>query len=441
MNDREYSRKKMAEWKTIAKHTWESLKTGSKLFSKNVSISYNLLHKRAKGHGLTLQEHKLLLRTFSDTLKLVPFSFFIIVPFAELLLPFALWAFPNMLPSTFKDIISNDTWRVRRLRAKKEMASFFEEALRERAQRELPHDAEKGADFTRKQHELKDLQDLLVSFSGKGAFPEARELVKFARLFREEFQLENMQLDHLKAICRLLGLSDRGFHSHIVLQLRHYLLKLLREDKEIRWEGVDSLTGDDLHDACRARGMLVDDELTEKEMRAMLDHWLQLSSVKDMPLTLLLWSRSYARTGERELLDIHPSGGVTDGGEVGVQKYKLRVETLLRQLKELEELEAETFSEQQQVIEGGVKSFEGDRENLLARIDHLEREVKHKGRLIDMQNAFLKQQIELIAKLREMPGLAVRGRQSKELRAELKKMYDQFDHELKAVEEALNQSK
>ena len=456
LTDRQYGRKKVDEWKSIARHTWESLKTGSKLFSKNVSISHNLMLKRAKGHGLTLQEHKLLIRTFSDTLKLVPFSFFIIVPFAELLLPFALWAFPNMLPSTFKDIISDDSWRVRRLRAKKEMAGFFEEALRARAERDRSAAAteEDRETFTRKQNEIKELHDLMVAHSGNGKkpFPEPRELIKFARLFREEFQLENMQLDQLKAICRLLGLSDRGFHSHMTLQLRHYLLKLLREDKEIRWEGVESLSGDDLKEACRARGMIFDDDPaavggSEKDMRRMLEHWLQLSSVKDMPLTLLLWSRVYAVSGQRELLDIHPSltTGTADEDNARVLKYKARVETLLRQLKELEELEAATFAQQRQVIEGEVRDFGNaedagnERAQLLARITHLEEEVKSKRRLIDMQNSFLKQQIELIAKLREMPGLSLagRGRQSKELRAELKNLYDQFDHELKLVEKAI----
>ena len=37
-----------------------------------------------------------------DIFRLVPFAIFVIVPFMEFLLPFALRLFPNMLPSTFK---------------------------------------------------------------------------------------------------------------------------------------------------------------------------------------------------------------------------------------------------------------------------------------------------------------------------------------------------
>lgn len=41
-------------------------------------------------------------RTTTDLMRLVPFAFFIIVPFMELLLPVALKLFPNMLPSTYE---------------------------------------------------------------------------------------------------------------------------------------------------------------------------------------------------------------------------------------------------------------------------------------------------------------------------------------------------
>ena len=39
----------------------------------------------------------------SDIIRLVPFSVFVIVPFAELTLPIFIKFFPNMLPSTFEE--------------------------------------------------------------------------------------------------------------------------------------------------------------------------------------------------------------------------------------------------------------------------------------------------------------------------------------------------
>jgi LETM1 and EF-hand domain-containing protein 1 len=48
--------------------------------------------------ALTLSEGY---RTKKDLMKFVPFSFFLLVPFAELLLPPDLFFFPNSLPTTY----------------------------------------------------------------------------------------------------------------------------------------------------------------------------------------------------------------------------------------------------------------------------------------------------------------------------------------------------
>ena len=40
-------------------------------------------------------------KTGTDLLKMIPFSFFIIIPGMELLLPPVIYVFPNMIPSTF----------------------------------------------------------------------------------------------------------------------------------------------------------------------------------------------------------------------------------------------------------------------------------------------------------------------------------------------------
>jgi len=53
------------------------------------------------GENATIKDTKAMERTTSDLLKMIPFSFFIIIPLGELLLPPALYIFPNMMPSTF----------------------------------------------------------------------------------------------------------------------------------------------------------------------------------------------------------------------------------------------------------------------------------------------------------------------------------------------------
>lgn len=76
---------------------------GSKLLWSDIKTSFSIISRLLNGHTLTRRERRQLTRTTADIFRLVPFAFFVIVPFMELLLPVALKVFPNMLPSTFQD--------------------------------------------------------------------------------------------------------------------------------------------------------------------------------------------------------------------------------------------------------------------------------------------------------------------------------------------------
>lgn len=118
-------------------HGWHWTKRGFKLFGVNFKISLLLVKKKIKGQPLNFREHKLLVRTTSDLVKLIPFSFFIAVPFAELLLPVMLWAFPGMLPSTFAEKNIDNPHLQRKLKAKQELTQFFQELVAARARQVL----------------------------------------------------------------------------------------------------------------------------------------------------------------------------------------------------------------------------------------------------------------------------------------------------------------
>ena len=78
------------------------LQVGFKLFGFELRVATRLVWRQLRGNQLTRRERKQLTRTTADLFRMVPFTFFIIIPFAELLLPVALRLFPNMLPSTFQ---------------------------------------------------------------------------------------------------------------------------------------------------------------------------------------------------------------------------------------------------------------------------------------------------------------------------------------------------
>jgi LETM1 and EF-hand domain-containing protein 1, mitochondrial len=93
----------------------------------DIQTARNLTKKTLEGSALSRRERKQLLRTVSDLFRLVPFSMFVIIPFMEFALPFALKIFPNLLPSTFQDSLKAEEAMKRELQTRIAMAQFFQE--------------------------------------------------------------------------------------------------------------------------------------------------------------------------------------------------------------------------------------------------------------------------------------------------------------------------
>lgn len=104
-------------------HYW----VGTKLLWADIQTAQSLLTKTLHGSSLTRRERRQLLRTVSDLFRLIPFSMFIIIPFMEFALPFALKIFPNLLPSTYQDSLKAEEDMKRELKTRIAMAQFFQE--------------------------------------------------------------------------------------------------------------------------------------------------------------------------------------------------------------------------------------------------------------------------------------------------------------------------
>lgn len=111
----------------MAKHEAEHYWMGSKLLYADVQTASKMLTRILQGSALSRRERKQLLRTVSDLFRLVPFSMFILIPFMEFALPFALRIFPNMLPSTFQPALKAEENMKAELQSRIAMAQFFQE--------------------------------------------------------------------------------------------------------------------------------------------------------------------------------------------------------------------------------------------------------------------------------------------------------------------------
>jgi hypothetical protein len=152
------------------------------------------------------------------------------------------------------------------------------------------------------------------------------------------------------------------------------------------WEGVDTLTFSELQDAIQARGMVVSSSMSE--MRTQLEHWLQLSCSKDVPISLVLWIRSVLPGETLFPVDPHEEENPEELFEETAERQKERsdeVERRLEQLDEMDRVEVATHREDKEPTEL-------DRDELLDRFSKLEEEVEILDKIVSLQASLIEAQ-------------------------------------------------
>jgi len=421
----------LGKFKDGTVHSWHWFKNGSILFRKNFAISKGLLSKKLKGDELTFRESQLLVKTSADVLKLIPFSFFIIVPFAELLLPVVLKFWPQMLPSTFdaKKLFGQPnaaTERSKRLLAKQEMLKFFSEIS---IRQDMDALSKKAAED--KARVLEEFKKLLAKPRQAGQpLPSVEELQKISSLFQSELKLENMPMKHLEAICYIIGLEPYPFRSHVILQLKRYMGQIKREDRNISWEGIDFLSKEELIEANRRRGMPHEDNRDVAVLKQQLRSWIQLSSNRAVPMPVLLWTRAFFVTENPELLQIDqavatPAPEVTftttsDAGETSAavsdtSRIKHLSDDVLKRIAELEQLELEAQDPNASGTAAGSSTNE------------IEKQLEQQIELIEQKSMLINSQLQYLKKIKKL-------QRNSKIDQELRKIEKSFSHENKRID-------
>lgn len=255
--------------------------SGFKLLFLDVKVSSKIIWKVLHGKTLSRRENRQLVRTVSDLFRLVPFSVFIIVPFMELLLPVALKLFPGMLPSTFTDQDGREEKMRRALKAKLEYAKFLQQTLDQMGPMDKGFRSKSAKDFVKFYESVKKGENTINN----------TEILKFSQLFEDEITLDNMTRGQLVALCRLLEFTPIGTNAFLRFQLEMQLRKLRTDDMIISREGINNLSVTELQIACKERGMRALG-LTQEKLRTQLNEWIELSTNKKVPPSLLLLSRT-----------------------------------------------------------------------------------------------------------------------------------------------------
>lgn len=126
--------------------------------------------------------------------------------------------------------------------------------------------------------------------SGEMIPPDA--IIRYANLFHDDLTLDNMPRMQLINMCRYMSIPPYGSDSFLRFQLRHKIRVLKEDDQRILWEGIDSLTKMELREACQERGMR-STGLSKDSYKRALQMWLDLSVNKNVPISLLIMSRTF----------------------------------------------------------------------------------------------------------------------------------------------------
>ncbi|KAF9990126.1 hypothetical protein BGZ75_003453 [Mortierella antarctica] len=272
---------KKSLWMRVKKeliHYWD----GTKLLGKEIKISTKLANRLLQGQKLTRREQKQLRRTTNDLLRLIPFSVFVIVPFMEFLLPVALKLFPNMLPSTFEDKFAKEEKRRKLLKMRLEMATFLQETIEASG---IPGSEQAVA--------AKEFGDMFRKVRSSGEQASTEELIRVAKLFRDELTLDHLSRPQLVSISRYMNLNAFGTDNFLRHLLRIKMNSIKRDDKLIMSEGVESLTSHELQAACQSRGIGTN-SVSDTRLQSELAQWLELHLTYAIPSSLLILSRAFS---------------------------------------------------------------------------------------------------------------------------------------------------
>ncbi|KAI5210617.1 LETM1-domain-containing protein [Aureobasidium subglaciale] len=266
-------------------HYWD----GTKLLAAEVKISSKLALKMAAGYELTRREHRQLHRTVQDLGRLVPFSVFVIVPFAELLLPVALKLFPNMLPSTYEGQKSKEAKASSLRGTRKEVSSFLRQTLQETG---LPVSAANA--------QKEEFTEFFRKIRTTGEAPTKADVIRVCKIFKDDLTLDNLSRPQLVGICRYMSLTTFGTDTMLRYQVRHRMRQIKRDDRAISFEGVDALSVPELQTACASRGLRTHG-VSPARLRDDLTLWLELRLKYGVPSTLLVLSNAFMYTQGKDV--------------------------------------------------------------------------------------------------------------------------------------------
>jgi len=248
--------------------------------------------------------------------------------------------------------------------------------------------------------------------------------LRFSKMFKDEFTLPDMSNKQMLAMSRLLGFehAKSWWPGHLEVQLRHHIVNLRTEDRDLLWEGIEGLSKKELIEACRKRLIRFHD-VTEQEMREGLSRWLDISgNHRDIPTVLLLWVQSFYLKAPESNLDVNSELQMQVKDQPGqeleakkafsdfAQRQKDKKETTKHKLEDLNRLIDEVTANPGEDVRPMQDTFatqanenydKKDREQLLEKIKELEDSVHLHQEREKLTDKLLNGQLHFLMSMRD----------------------------------------
>jgi LETM1 and EF-hand domain-containing protein 1 len=142
----------------------------------------------------------------------------------------------------------------------------------------------------------------LLQIRTSGVTPTREELIKVCKTFRDDVTLDNLSRPQLVGMCRYMNLNSFGTDAMLRYSIRHRMRQIKRDDRQISFEGIDSLSVSELQHACASRGIRTHG-VSPARLREDLATWLELRLKHGLPSTLMVLSNAfmYAQGKESEI--------------------------------------------------------------------------------------------------------------------------------------------
>jgi hypothetical protein len=160
--------------------------------------------------------------------------------------------------------------------------------------KENPNEEQEGSEVTIATKQAESAASMLefLDRARRGEMLPPDVIIQYANYFKDDLTLDNMPRMQLVNMCKYMSIPPYGADAFLRFQLRHRIKSLREDDQRILWEGMNSLTKMELREACQERGMR-STGLSKEAYRRSMQQWLDLSVNKNVPVSLLIMSRTF----------------------------------------------------------------------------------------------------------------------------------------------------